>query len=273
MLDIFDHHVHMDIRNCNDYEAMALAGVTKMLAPISPTRERKFCVRNYQEHFDRLTNLEPARAAAFGVQLLVGLSVNAGDVGDGKAALDAISEVESRLALEHVVALGELTLRSFDALEVELFRRQLEVGRRRRCPIIVEAPIQLSDFERLVAVLEQALADGLAHPEQICMIDLNFDKLKSVRRLTLGAYGLPVSPKVDGLFCLREKLDAREILRILDAFGADGLMLNSGLHVGFADPLGLPKTILRLRVGGLDEPTLHALASAHAERFFRKHAA
>ena len=273
MAHIFDHHVHMDIRNCNDYEAMALAGVTKMLAPVSPTRERKFCVQSYCEHFDRLANVEPARAAAFGVELLVALSVNAGDIGDHNAALAAISEVESRLALEHVVAVGELALRTFTELEIELFRRQLQLGTRSQCPVIIEAPIHTADFERLLAVLGQAFDDGLARPERVCMIDLNFDKLKAARQMGLGAYGLPVSPKVDGLFCLREKLDFREVLRVLDSFGPDGLMLNSGLHVGFADPLGLPKTILRLRVNGLDEQTLHLLASANAEGFFQGHAA
>lgn len=273
MREIFDHHVHMDIRNCNDYEAMALAGVTKMLTPVSGTRERKFCVQSYCEHFDRLAKLEPARAAAFGVKLLIALSVNAGDVGDEKAALDALSEVESRLVFEHVVAVGELSLRTFSGFEIELFRRQLQLGARNECPVIIEAPIRSAEFERLLAVLRQALEDGLARPERVCMIDLNFDKLKAVRQLGLGAYGLPVSPKVDGLFCLREKLDFHEVLRVLDAFGKERLMLNSGLHVGFADPLALPKTILRLRVSGLDEQTLQSLASTNAEGFFQKHVA
>lgn len=271
-MPIFDHHVHMDTRNCNDYEAMALAGVTKMLVPISPTRERKFCLQSYCERFDRLTNIEPERASAFGVQLLVALSVNAGDVGDHKIAIEAISEVEKRLALERVVAVGELTLRTFTDIEIELFRRQLQLGARYDCPVMVEAPVHLTDFEHMILVLGQAFDDGLADPNRICMIDLNYDKLKIARQFRLGAYGLPVSPKVDGLFCLREKIDFREVLKILDAFGTEGLMLNSGLHVGFADPLCLPKTILRLTVNGLNEETLHSLASRNAEEFFEKHA-
>ena len=273
MAPIFDHHVHMDTRSCSDYEAMALAGVTKMLVPVSPTLERKFCVQSYCEHFDRLVRFEPMRAAAFGIELLVALSVSAGDIGDCKAAFAGIDEVEKRLAQDNVVAVGELSLRTFSDLEIEIFRRQLELSTRCNCPVIVEAPIDFPDVERLVAVLEQAFGEGLAHPGRVCMIDLNHDKLQLARKLRLGGYGVPVSPKVDGLFCLREKCDFREVLKILDAFGLDGLMLNSGLHVGFADPLCLPKTILRLKVNGLDERTLCSLASGNAEEFFRKYAA
>jgi predicted metal-dependent TIM-barrel fold hydrolase len=273
LVSIFDHHVHMDTRSCSDYEAMALAGVTKMLVPTSPTLERKFCVQSYCEHFDRLARFEPMRAAAFGVQLVVALSVNAGDLGDCKAALAAIGEVEKRLAQDKVVAVGELSIRTFSDVEIELFRRQLELGTRCNCPVIVEAPIDLPDVERLVAVLDQAFNDGLAHPERVCMIDVNHEKLQLARKLRLGAYGVAVSPKVDGLFCLREKCDFREVLRMVEDFGTDGLMLNSGLHVGFADPLCLPKTVLRLRVNGLDEKTLHSLAGGNAQEFFQRYAA
>jgi len=270
---IFDHHVHMDTRSCSDYEVMALAGVTKMLVPVSPTLERKFCVQSYCEHFDRLVRFEPMRAAAFGIDMLVALSVSAGDIGDCKAAFAGIDEVEKRLAQDNVVAVGELSLRTFSDIEIEIFRRQLELSTRRNCPVIIEAPIDFPDVERLVAVLDQAFNDGLAHPGKVCLVDLNYDKLQLARKLRLGGYGVAVSPKVDGLFCLREKCDFREVLKILDAFGLEGLMLNSGLHVGFADPLCLPKTVLRLKVNGLDEQTLCSLASGNAEEFFRKHAA
>lgn len=272
MAEIFDHHVHMDVRSCSDYEAMALASVTKMLVPVSPTRERKFCVQSYAELFDRLTIFEPQRAAAFGIDLYVALSVNAGDLGDSQAAFAAIDEVEKRLSHDRVVAIGELALRAFTEVEIELFRRQLQLSARCDCPVIVEAPIGSVDFERLLRELERAFDDGVALPERVCLIDLNYDKLRNAKRLRLGAYGLPVSPKVDGLFCLREKIDSREVARVIDTFGCEGLMLNSGLHVGFADPLCLPKTLLRLRVDGLNEQTLAALASGHAERFFRTHA-
>jgi hypothetical protein len=273
MTGIFDHHVHMDVRNCNDYEAMALAGVTTMLIPTSATGERKFCVHSYREQFDRLANFEPKRASAFGVRLLLGLAVNAADVGDEQAALAALHEIETRLGLAHVVAVGELTLRNFTDVEVVLLRRQMELASRHGCVIVVEAPIAMPDFLRLLSVLEQALADGLARPSRVCLIDLNKEKLKAALPLGLGAYGLPVSPKTDGLFCLREKLDCSQVLDIIDAFGAENLMLNSGLHVGFADPLGLPKTLLRLRLHGVNQRVLNQLARETAEAFFAKHAA
>ncbi|MFD0441574.1 hypothetical protein ACFQ10_01225 [Streptomyces indonesiensis] len=67
---------------------------------------------------------------------------------------------------------------------------------------------------------------------------------------------------------MREKITHREVTEILDRWGPDRLMLNTGFHFGSADPLGLAKTVHRLRLGGVPEPTVRALAHGNAARFF-----
>lgn len=269
MVPIFDHHIHMDARDCNGYEAMALASVERVLVPCSPTGERRASRQAWADRFDRLTGMESRRAQAFGVRLCAALAVCASDAADFGSALEGLAEVASRIGHPEVAAIGELCMRTCSELEIELFRRHLQLATERNCPVIIEAPIEMRAFDRMLEELDRNIKAGFAIPGRICLIDVNYDKIKAARRLGLGAYGMPVSPKIDGLFCLREKLDHLEVLRILDDFGPDGLMLNSGLHIGFADPLCLPKTVLRLRVHGLDLNTLSALAMENADAFFQ----
>lgn len=269
MVPIFDHHIHMDARDCNGYEAMALANVERILVPCSPTGERKSSRQAWADRFERLMKAEAERAQTFGITLSAALAVCAGDATERESAIEGIDEIASRLGKHNVAAIGELSLRTFSELEIELFRRHLQLATERDYPVIIEAPIEMRNFERMLEELENNIRAGFGIPGRMCLIDVNYEKIKAAHRLNLGAYGVPVSPKIDGLFCLREKLDHREVLRILDDFGSGHLMLNSGLHVGFADPLCLPKTVLRLHVHGLDLKTLSSLAMENANAFFQ----
>jgi predicted metal-dependent TIM-barrel fold hydrolase len=265
---IFDHHAHMDARNASDYEGMALSGVDRVLVPCSFTGEKKYSGRGYAARFDKLIGIERARAAHFGIDLLVALAVNAADIGDYEAARQGIEEVERRMAEPCVRAVGELALRSFADEEVRIFQDQLALAARYDRPVLVEACPGMHDFEQLLRILDAAFEAGLIAPGRVCMVDLNAEKLGRARTLGLGGYGLPVSPRVDGPFTVHQKLDHREVAGIVEQFGSTRIMLNSGLHFGFSDPLCLPKTVLRLRLQGMDERTLAVLVNDNAEDFF-----
>lgn len=268
MIPIFDHHIHMDGRSADDYELMAVSGVSKVLVPCSATNERRHSGASFGARFDKLIGFERERASRYAVELFVGLSVHAADMADHDGALVGIEEVDHRLGRSCVRAVGELALRRFSEEEIDVFERQLELASRRHVPAMVESPPAMDAFERLLAVLEGVFHRGTADPATVCLMDLDKEKLKLATDLGFGGYGLPVSPLLDGLFRLRDKLTHAEILEVLDNFGPDRLMLNTGFHFGSADPLGLAKTVLRLRIRGVSDEILRALAHDNAARLF-----
>jgi predicted metal-dependent TIM-barrel fold hydrolase len=272
MSRLFDPHIHMDSRNAADYELMALAGVERMVNPCSFSGERRYDGRAFGERFDRLLGFERARARHFGIDLMVGLAVNANDIGDAQGAAGGLREMERRLndpALRPAVAaVGELALRRFDDTETGAFRDQLALAAAFDLPVVVETPPGREAFAKLAAVVEDALATGAIRPERLCLVDLDADKLERLHPLGLGGYGIAVSPQVDGIFAIHRKLDHRAVLDILERWGAEALQLCSGLHFGFADSLCLPRTALRLRLAGVPAETLERLTRRHAEEFF-----
>lgn len=267
-LPLFDHHIHADGRNADDYELMAISGVTTVLVPCSATGERRPVAASFAARFDRLLEAEAARAARYGVDLYVGLAVHAADMAGLDGARGGIRELAARLDHPRVLAVGELALRSFGPDEEEILERQLAVAAEHGKPVMIETPPPPEAFARMVRVLDRLLDRGPLPRDRVALMDLDHAKLRLARELGVGAYGLPVSPPHDGLFRLREKLDARAVAEILAEHGPDRLMLNTGFHYGSADPLGLAKTVLRLRLAGVPDPTLRAVAYDNAAEFF-----
>jgi predicted metal-dependent TIM-barrel fold hydrolase len=265
---IFDHHIHMDGRSASDYESMALCGVSRVLVPCSFTGEPKSCRRGFAARFDRLLVLERDRAAQFGIELFAGLSVNAADVGDDAAALEAVDEVEQRLGHPCVKAVGELALKTFSDVERSLFVRQLALAERYDLPAVVEASPDPAVFKRLVGELQTAISAGVVAAGRVCLIDLDAEKLDLARGLGLGRYGIAAAPRLDGPFVLHRKLDHREVAALVDRYGVERVMLNSGLHFGNSDAICLPRVLLRLRLAGMDEITIQRLSYENASTFF-----
>ena len=67
-MKIFDPHIHMYSRTTDDYERMALAGITVVCEPggfwLGNLRKR---AGSFLDYFDHILNYEPLRAAEFGV--------------------------------------------------------------------------------------------------------------------------------------------------------------------------------------------------------------
>ena len=71
----FDAHVHADVRSYEDYEAMALAGIEKMVTCAHDVY-RMTTSQVYLDHYDRLLRVETRLAARAGVDLYVALGVH-----------------------------------------------------------------------------------------------------------------------------------------------------------------------------------------------------
>lgn len=268
MMAIYDHHIHMDARNANDYEWMALCGVQAMVAPCSFSGEKRCSGESFAARFSRLTQFERVRASHFGIRLHAALAVHAADIGSERGATEGLDVMARFLEEEKVVAVGELAFRSFNALEVDVFSNQLVLAKQHGMPVMVEAPQGINATRKLLKHLDKFLSKGLIEPQRVCVVDLNLAKFELLKPLRLGAYGFAVSPKVDGIFAVHEKLTPDQVKEVLAISEDQVVMLNSGLHFGFADPLCLPKTLMRLRLEGMDEELLANLAFNRAQRFF-----
>jgi predicted metal-dependent TIM-barrel fold hydrolase len=270
MIPIIDCHVHMDVRNANDYELMAVSGVEKVVVPCSFTGEARPDAESYARYYDRLLGLEKMRAEAYGIELHVAVAVDPQDMTDDGAVNRAVDALAGYLEDPAVCALGEMELKTFSERELSAFVRQLRLADRLKAPVLLKAPRldKRVNLPRMVEVLRKAIHDHDLDPSRILFMDLTLDTLGHAWDLNLGGYGIPVSPTLDSLFVIHEKATPQEALQIIEQYGADRLMFNTALHFGFGDPLALSRVLLYLKQKQVGEDTLGKVFYGNAKNFF-----
>jgi len=267
---IFDSHVHMDSRSANDYELMALTGVERLLIPCTFTGERRRTASDYLRYFERLLGFERQRAAAFGIKASFALGINTGDVADWTCVDEAVDAMGALLHQEQVVAIGELGFKDFVADEVALFHAQLKLAKRHRLPVIVEAPWRhgREALERTAQIIADAIEAEAFESSRLALMDVHVEQLPVVWSLDLGGYGIPVAPRHDLPFALHRKAGPKEVQQAVAQYGDTRLLINSALHFGVGDPMGIARTLLALRMAGLPRDTLKRIAYDNAVSLF-----
>jgi uncharacterized protein len=270
MIPIIDCHVHMDVRNANDYELMAVSGVEKVILPCSFTGEARPDAESYARYYERLLGLEKMRAQAYGIELHVAVAFDPQDMADDRTINRAIDSLAAYLEKPGVCGLGELELKTFSETEVSAFVLQLRLAEKLRVPILLKAPRldRQINTPRMAEVLKKAIHDYDLDPGRILFMDLTRDTLEHAWGLNLGGYGIPVSPALDSLFVIHEKATPPEAKEIIEQYGPDRLMFNTALHFGFGDPLALARVQLYLKQKGVPEGVLRKVFYDNAKHFF-----
>jgi predicted metal-dependent TIM-barrel fold hydrolase len=260
----------MDTRNANDYELMAVSGVEAVLIPCTFTGQKKSSKAAFLHYFDRLTSFERKRGKAFGIDVYVAISIHPGDMHDPDSAHQALDSFSSYIDNPAVRAIGEITIQRESADEKALFERQLTLARDAGLPAIVEAPRgdNPKQLDRLAVSLADAIEKYHLDPSRIVMVDLNAQKLEQVWDLKLGAYGIPVSPALNGLFVIHDKVTPAAAAQLLQRYGSDRIIFNSALHFGYGDPLCLARTLLHLRQMDVPEAQLEEVFYQNPQKMF-----
>jgi predicted metal-dependent TIM-barrel fold hydrolase len=135
---MIDTHAHVDTRPCEDFEWMALGGVTDVLTLAhDPLKMSSSVVLG--DHFERLF-AERARVEKYGVRLHVCLGMHPRVRPRDLPACLALLESYLSNGARRVVAVGEVGLETRDPFEAQMLGRQVELAMRHDLPVIVHTP-------------------------------------------------------------------------------------------------------------------------------------
>ena len=76
-MNYIDPHIHMVSRTTDDYETLAKMGCVAMSEPAFWAGFDRGSVDGFRDYFHQLTDVEPARAAQYGIQHFTWLCINA----------------------------------------------------------------------------------------------------------------------------------------------------------------------------------------------------
>ena len=250
---MIDAHVHADTRPYEDFEKMAVAGVYKAVSCAhDPMKMSTSDV--VLDHIHRIMENDTKRAANNGLNLYSAIGVHPRSISpDYKIVLDKLPEM---LKYKNVVAIGEIGLETGSKLEVEIFKKQLNLAQDMNMKVIVHTP--RTNKKEITEITASLIEDN---------IETNLVQLDHVDRSIIervldfeGLLGITVQP---------QKMTPDEAVNMMDEYGYDKFVLDSDMSSSPSDPLSVPKTVHRLRLAGVEAVNIKKVSYTNAADFFK----
>ncbi|MBI4600359.1 MAG: TatD family hydrolase [Planctomycetes bacterium] len=258
-MKIFDPHCHMISRVTDDYEKMALAGVRAVVEPAFWLGERRKRAGTFYDYFDHITTFERQRAANYLIDHYSAVAVNPRESNDVPLRDEVLREMPRWLDRASVVAVGEIGFDDITEAEAESIRRQLEISRDARLPVIVHTP----HVEKLKGTLKTIeIIHKVGFPPERVIIDHNTEETIQAARDSGCWCGHTIYPVT--------KLSPERAVNILEKHGLDRMLLNSSCDWGPSDPLMVPRAVLEMRRRGFTDEEITKVVWENPIAFFRQ---
>lgn len=254
---ILDPHIHMTSRTTDDYEAMYAAGVRAIVEPAFWLGQPRTSLGTFVDYFDGLLGWERFRAGQFGIRHHCTIGLNPKEAGDDRLRDEVLEVLPRYLAKDGVVAVGEIGYDSMTEGEEKAFIAQLNLAAEHELPVMVHTPHRdkLAGTRRSLEVVEKS---GLP-PERV-LIDHNNELTVEMVAETGCWMGFSIYPDT--------KMDEVRMVRILEEYGMDRMLVNSAADWGKSDPLKVAKTAAAMLEAGFTEDEVDKLVWRNPIEFY-----
>ncbi|MFC0532522.1 TatD family hydrolase [Phytohabitans kaempferiae] len=222
---IFDPHIHMTSRTTDDYERMAAAGIIAIVEPAFWLGQPRTSAGSFTDYFDSLVGWEPFRASQFGVRHHATIALNPKEANDPRCR-EVLDLLPRYLEKDGVVAVGEVGYDSMTPEEDEVFAAQLALAVEHELPALVHTPHRdkARGTERTLAVVAESGID----PGHVVVDHLNEVTVGLVR--DSGCWlAFSIYPDT--------KMSPPRMVKILQEYGLERMLVNSAADWGRSDPL------------------------------------
>jgi len=227
---IFDPHIHMTSRTTDDYERMHAAGVRALVEPAFWLGQPRTNVGSFTDYFDGLIGWERFRAAQFGIRHHCTIALNPKEANDSRCA-EVLDVLPRYLAKDGVVAVGEIGYDSMTPAEDDAFAAQLALAVEHELPALVHTPHRdkITGTRRSLDLVRSSGID----PGRVIIDHLNEVTVELV--LESGCWmAFSIYPDT--------KMDPDRMVKILQRYGLDRMLVNSAADWGRSDPLRTLRT-------------------------------
>jgi predicted metal-dependent TIM-barrel fold hydrolase len=254
---MFDPHIHMTSRTTADYEAMAAAGIRVVLEPAFWLGQPRTHVGTFEDYFSSLVGWERFRAGQFGIHHVCTMGLNPKEANDPRVAPGVIELLPRYLEKEGVVAIGEIGYDDMTPAEEKYFALQIELARKHDLPILIHTPHRdkKRGTERSIALVREQ-----RFPEDKVLVDHNTEETLPLVLDTGCWAGHSIYPHT--------KMDEDRMVKLVQTYGAERIIVNSAADWGVSDPLKVPKTAARMREAGIAEATIDKIVWHNPVAFF-----
>ena len=152
-----DPHIHMVSRTTDDYARMAAADCVAITEPAFWAGFDRSDPAGFYDYFRQLTESEPRRAAASGIQHFCWLCINPKEAEDVGFAREVIALIPEFLKRDNVLGIGEIGLNKNSRNEHEILDTQIALAAENEQMILVHTP-HLEDKRKGTLLIMDAIA-------------------------------------------------------------------------------------------------------------------
>jgi len=256
---IIDPHIHCVSRTTDDYLYMARAGVVAVSEPAFWAGYDRSSASSFHDYFRHLTEVEPKRAARYGIQHYSWLCINAKEAENVSLSREVIKLIPPMLDNPHVLGIGEIGLNKNTRNEITVFEEQVDVAAKHDQLILIHTP-HLEDKHKGTAIITSILKnDKRIRPERVLIDHCEEHTLRVARDNGFWA-GLTIYPV--------SKVTPQRAADMIEVYGSKMLCVNSASDWGESGPQWLTDTMLEYRRRGHSEREATEVFFNNPARFF-----
>jgi hypothetical protein len=255
----FDPHIHMSSRTTNCYEEMAAAGIRAIIEPAFWLGQPRTNVGSFIDYFSSLIGFERYRARQFGIEHFCTIGLNSKEANDEGLAREVL-ELLPRFALkEGVVAIGEIGYDEITSAEEKAYIAQLEFAVEHDMVVMVHSPHR-DKHNGILRSMDVAAEVGL-DMDKLIVDHNNEETYKSV--LDRGCWAaFTIYPHT--------KMDSMRMVDLVEANGAERIIVDSSADWGISDHLSVPKTAGLMAERGIDSAWIEKTCWSNALEAYGK---
>jgi predicted metal-dependent TIM-barrel fold hydrolase len=248
-MKLIDPHIHCVSRTTDDYLFMARSGVVAVSEPAFWAGFDRSSASSFADYFRHLLDVEPLRAARYGIEHYSWLCINAKEAENVSLSREVIALIPPLLDHPRVLGIGEIGLNKNTRNEITIFEEQVDLAARHDQLILIHTP-HLDDKHKGTSIILDILKnDSRIRPERVLVDHCEEHTIRMAR--AYGCWcGLTIYPV--------SKVTPARGVDILEQFGTDRITVNSASDWGESSPSMLTDTLLEFRRRGHSEAeTLH----------------
>lgn len=258
-MDYIDPHLHMVSRTTDDYALLARMGCRAISEPAFWAGFDRGSVDGFRDYFRQLTEVEPRRAAQFGIQHFCWLCINAKEAENVSLSRDVIAMIPEFLDRPGVLGIGEIGLNKNTKNEAIVFLEHLDLAARYNQQVLIHTPHLEDKYQGTRMILDMLQGDSRLDPKRVLVDHCEEHTLREVldRGFWAGMTLYPVT-----------KCTPARAADMVEKFGAERICVNSAGDWGPSRPTAVPDFIFEMRRRGLPEGTIRQVVWENPRTFF-----
>ena len=257
-MDYIDPHIHMVSRTTDDYATMARMGCVALSEPAFWAGFDRGTVEGFRDYFRQLTEVEPARAAQYGIAHYTWLCINAKEAENVSLSREVIAMIPEFLDRPNVLGIGEIGLNKNTKNEAIVFHEHVQLAKAHNQQILIHTP-HLEDKYQGTRMILDMLADHGVDPSRVLVDHVEEHTIGPV--LDAGYWaGMTLYPVT--------KCTPQRAADMIERFGSERLMANSAGDWGPSKPTAVPDLIFELRRRGHADDFIRRVVLDNPRQFF-----